>query len=135
MAGLCMQNREQALEWLSRASSSLAQARSGRISDEILFEDLCFNAQQAAEKALKAVCIYLEAEFPKTHSIGFLLEILRERNIVISPEVAEGKVLTEYAVETRYPGAYDPIAEEEYSQALRLAENIVAWAKQQIGPC
>jgi HEPN domain-containing protein len=40
-------------EWLNRARSSLAKTRIR--GDEIYLEDLCFDAQQAAEKAIKAI--------------------------------------------------------------------------------
>ncbi len=43
-------------EWLKRAKSNLALARQAR-SEEIFWEDLCFETQQAADKALKAVLI------------------------------------------------------------------------------
>ncbi|MGB9825381.1 MAG: HEPN domain-containing protein [Desulfofundulus sp.] len=46
--------------WLRRARSNLERARLGRVSEGILYEDLCFDAQQAAEKALKAVLVQLE---------------------------------------------------------------------------
>ena len=42
-------------EWLNRARSNLAMAKN-RIPD-VYMEDLCFAAQQAAEKAVKAVMI------------------------------------------------------------------------------
>jgi len=42
-------------EWLNRARSSLIQAQA--LQPGISFEDLCFNAQQAAEKAIKALLI------------------------------------------------------------------------------
>lgn len=41
--------------WLVRARSILARAGAGRATPDILYEDLCFDPQQAAEKALKAV--------------------------------------------------------------------------------
>ncbi len=41
--------------WLGRAESNLARARLGRQSEDILYEDICFDAQQAAEKALKGL--------------------------------------------------------------------------------
>jgi len=44
-------------EWLNRARSNLAQAKGGGRLTEVYREDLCFNAQQAAEKAIKAVSI------------------------------------------------------------------------------
>jgi HEPN domain-containing protein len=37
-------------------------------------------------------------------------------------------VLTRYAFETRYPGPFEPITAEEYRDAIRLAEAVVAWA-------
>jgi len=42
-------------EWLNRAHSNLTLAKSEGI--DIYLEDLCFNAQQAVEKAIKALLI------------------------------------------------------------------------------
>ena len=47
-------------EWLNRARSNLAKARSTHRTPEIYLEDLCFDAQQAAEKAIKAILIHLD---------------------------------------------------------------------------
>ncbi len=41
-------------EWLARAKGSLALAQQSKV-EEAFWEDQCFLAQQAAEKALKAV--------------------------------------------------------------------------------
>jgi len=38
--------------WLRFAESALAMAKLGRSGTAVLLEDLCFEAQQAAEKAL-----------------------------------------------------------------------------------
>jgi len=43
-------------DWLHRARSDLNLARLSR-PEGVLLEDLCFHAQQAAEKALKAVLV------------------------------------------------------------------------------
>ena len=51
-------------EWLNRARSSLAKAREGAAFPEIYLEDLCFDAQQAAEKAIKALLLHLGVGFP-----------------------------------------------------------------------
>ena len=51
-------------EWLNRARSNLAMAKME--AEGIYLEDLCFNAQQAAEKAIKAVFIKRQIEFPYT---------------------------------------------------------------------
>ena len=37
--------------------------------------------------------------------------------------------LTDYAVVTRYPVNLEPVTEEEYREAVHLAEAVVDWAK------
>jgi hypothetical protein len=39
-----MRNLERANQWLKRAKSDMARARAGRVSPEILYEDLCFDS-------------------------------------------------------------------------------------------
>jgi HEPN domain-containing protein len=54
-------------DWLRYARSDLAMAR--RVTDgEILIESLCFHAQQAVEKALKAVLVRENIRPPRTQS-------------------------------------------------------------------
>jgi HEPN domain-containing protein len=122
-----------AQEWLLRARSNLKLAESGARIKNVLFEDLCFNAQQAAEKALKAVCVYKGLDFPKTHSIVRLLDILETASLAIPKSVKEADILTQYAVETRYPGWVEPVTKKEYVEALALAAKVVFWAEKEIG--
>jgi HEPN domain-containing protein len=125
-----MKDPKQAKEWLKRARSNLARAESGRTSPEVLYEDLCFDAQQAAEKALKALCVAYEIAFPKTHSIDYLIELLEKENIQVPDEVVNAKILTDYAVETRYPGDYEPVDEAEYLEATEIAREVVGWVEE-----
>ena len=62
-------------EWLRRARSSLALASTTPASPEVLYEELCFEAQQAAEKAVKSVlsvnCWFVVAlAIPKSMTTG-----------------------------------------------------------------
>ena len=127
-----MKNKEFVTEWLRRARSNLERARVGQISEEILYEDLCFDCQQSAEKALKALLISLDKEFPWTHSIARLLELVSKAGIEIPAEVERVIDLTDYAVEARYPGEREPISEEEYEEALKLAEAVFDWVSKTI---
>ena len=54
-------------EWINRAYSNLAQAEAGANLPAIYLEDLCFQAQQAVEKALKAVLLAKNVRFSRTH--------------------------------------------------------------------
>ena len=113
-------------EWLNRARSNLAMARN-RVPDAYL-EDLCFEAQQAAEKAIKAVMIARNIEFPYVHNLAFLLSILQEDGENIPNEVRRAARLTPYAVDTRYPGVEQPVSEHEYESAIEIAEAVTRWA-------
>ena len=113
-------------DWLRRARSDLELARVRRNS-RILLEDLCFHAQQAAEKALKAVLVFRSIPFPKTHNIITLLDLLPGG--LSFPEEEGAPILTDYAVLTRYPGDLEPVTEEEYLKALQIAEATVQWAE------
>jgi len=114
-------------DWLRYAYSDLEMARTGR-QPKILFEVLCFHAQQAAEKALKAVLIAKGVAPPKTHNIRTLLDLLPQ-DIIPPTEVEDAASLTDYAVISRYPGDFESVDEEEYKQAVRLAETIVLWVQ------
>jgi HEPN domain-containing protein len=126
-----MKNAERVIDWLKRAKSNLARARIGAISDEILYEDLCFDAQQAVEKALKALCISKGIIFPKTHDIVYLFELL-EQDFVIPEEIRKAALLNEYAVEKRYPGDYGIIQKEDYLLSLELAEKVIIWIENKL---
>jgi len=112
---------------MRRAYSNLSLAKKGRGKD-VMLEDLCFNAQQAAEKALKATCFFQKLDFPKTHSIVRLLDILESNGVVIPETVKSADILTQYAVQTRYPGPVEEITGDEYKEALALAAKVVFWA-------
>lgn len=118
-----------AAEWLRHAESHLIRARVPK-PEGVLWEHLCFDAQQAAEKALKAVLVFRGVEFPPTHDITELLDLLEERREAFPAEfwTAAGP-LTPYAVESRYPGFERSISEEECWQAAEVAGRVVRWAQ------
>ncbi len=113
-------------EWLGRARGSLTRARQ-RLPG-VYLEDLCFDAQQAAEKALKAVLIALRVEFPYTHDLAQLLTLLQTNGVAVSDAIRQVARLSDYARIARYPSARAPVSESEYAAAIELAELAVAWA-------
>jgi HEPN domain-containing protein len=118
-------------EWLLRARADLALARTTLPPDAVL-EDLCYHAQQAGEKALKAVFVQQGWEFKYTHDLEALLADLLRNGIAVPASVRAAIVLTEYAHQTRYPGASEPVTEEEHARAVELATAVVEWASKRI---
>jgi len=96
---------------------------------DIYLEDLCFNAQQAAEKALKGLLLAHGANFPYIHDLGELLRLLEQSGEHIPDRLREASQLTDYAVEARYPGLAEAVDPQEHQEALVLAEEVVGWVE------
>lgn len=112
-------------EWLKRAKSNLEIAKHSKL-ENVCYEDLCFEVQQCAEKALKAIFVFHNTEIPKVHSFHVILGEI-ERYYQIPSDIKEVEELNNYAVITRYPGDYDEITETEYKRALEIAERVYNW--------
>lgn len=95
-------------------------------------EQACFHAQQAAEKAIKAVLVLYGAGFPYTQSLEHLLALAERNGIPLPAAVREAGVLTPYALEVRYPGPWPPASDCELREALRIAGQVVEWARTMI---
>jgi len=115
-------------QWLKRAKSNLAIAKQPR-TDDIYLEDYCFELQQAAEKAIKAVLVAKGIKFRFVHDIAELLTLLKERGVTFPDKIEAAAGLTDYSVEARYPGPFEPVTDDEFSEALEIAESVVEWAE------
>jgi len=119
-------------EWLSHAESDLNLAKLGQADKNILHEQICFHAQQTAEKAIKSVLLFQKIDFPLTHDLEELIDILETTEISLPGFINEIGMLTPYAVETRYPGFWGEITEGDVDEALSLAEKVLNWTKIQL---
>ncbi len=90
-----------------------------------------FHAQQAVEKAVKAVLAARGISFPRTHALGFLIGLIEANGIPAPPELAGADVLEPWAVEFRYETASEPALDR--AAALRLVEEIISWAAGEVG--
>lgn len=116
-------------EWLNRAKSNLAKAKSASELPEVYLDDLCFDAQQAAEKAIKAVLIHLGVRFPYVHDLARLLALVEQVGQQVPQNIKLAAILSDYAVEARYPGLSEPVTRAEYDRAIEIAESTIHWAQ------
>ena len=83
-------------DWLVRANGDLALAKVP-LPEGAFYEDLCFHAQQAAEKAIKAVYVECGLVFRYIHDLDELLSGLERKGVPIPQEVNDVGILTTYA--------------------------------------
>ena len=118
-------------EWLNRARSNLVRAQT--TLPGVYLEDLCFDAHQAAEKAIKAVLIARAVDFPLVHDLARLVTLLGQSGEKIPLAIADATDLTRFAVATRYPSVAEPVTTEEHQRAVVIATAVVRWADGCIG--
>ncbi len=114
-------------EWLNRARSNLQRAR--RTIKGVYLEDLCFDAQQCAEKAIKAVFVHRGLAFPYVHDLAHLLGFLEGNGMKVPKYVKAASFLTGFAVESRYPGLSGPVTTREHPRAVKIAKDVLRWAQ------
>ena len=111
-------------QWISRAQEDIGVARH-LIQDEFPYtRSICFHAQQAAEKFLKAVLVHFQIEFPKTHNIGELLSILSTVDSETASALEETTALNPYGVDIRYPSDFPDVSIKDAHTAIELAEHV-----------
>jgi len=87
---------------------------------------ICFHAQQAVEKFLKAFLVHKNIDFPRTHDVDMLLSLCKPMNADAFD--IELKELTEFGVDVRYPDDFfTPEAEQalEYGAIAMSVKEIV----------
>ncbi len=77
--------------------------------------------------------IFRGIQFPYTHDLRRLLSMLGSAGEKISEQVCKADALTDYAGELRYQVFDEPVSEQDYEDAIAIAESVVAWAEGIVG--
>jgi HEPN domain-containing protein len=115
--------------WLEQAQADLKWTR--HLKAEGAYYLVCFLAQQAAEKALKAFLYAQGEELVVGHSVRQLCQRAAEYDARFQEHLDDWAILDSYYIPTRYPnGLPDDIPARVYNQkaatsALALTEAVV----------
>ena len=117
---------------MAKARSDVHAAAALVDNDQITDAIVGFHAQQAAEKALKAVLSARCVAYEFRHDIAYLCELLEGDGVQLPDEVARADTLTPWAAEFRYE---DPPSDEPFDrgEAVKTASTVTAWAASQLG--
>lgn len=109
-------------DWLRRAEDDRLAAKALLRQKFNDYGVSAFHAQQCAEKAVKAYLVRWQIEFPKTHDMERLREIVAREDEQLAQDLFVADALTPYAVEFRYPGEFEPVSKDAAEEAIALAE-------------
>lgn len=128
-----MADKEELAErFLDLAREDLAAAKALNNAEGVSDSKGGFNAQQAVEKALKAVLAKQGEDFPFTHDIALLIELCDDHGHRLPDDLREADRLTPYAAALRY-GLGNPTAVAS-ADALKWATRAIEWADSQLHP-
>ncbi|MDR1963319.1 MAG: HEPN domain-containing protein [Planctomycetaceae bacterium] len=119
-------------QWFKKAKSDLNVARNTfETMQPKELDIICFHCQQAAEKALKAYLILHDIEPERTHNLEKLCNDCGQYDDSFSEFLEICKIMSQYAVQPRYPDDFLNITETETEQALEYAQSIYdfCWTK------
>lgn len=118
-------NEKSVREWIIKAESDLKIGEDELVTENPATDAICFHMQQCVEKYLKAFLIYHGKEIQKTHILEELvkecIEIERDFQKLFDIKV---QTLTDFAVETRYPGDILFPSVDETKEAVEIAVKV-----------
>ena len=112
--------------WLKYAQEDINTAQNLSAQDGLVPRQACWFAQQSAEKGLKAILIFLQIEFPFSHDLDVLCNLVPD-DWGLKPKHSDLASLTEWAVESRYPGDWPEATVEDADNAVQEAQSL--WQK------
>ena len=119
-------------EWVEKAENDWGSLnREIRVRKNPNYDAACFFAQQCVEKYLKARLVEANIYFKKLHDLTYLLGLVKEVEPLWMTYEQEFRLLTDYAVEFRYPGASADL--EIAKLAQKVCKSFRATARQSLG--
>ena len=113
-----------ARSWFQVANEDILTADQLMQYEDPVLRSVCFHCQQAVEKYIKGLIIYLDGDFSYTHDISRLLDELRKYEKDLILEDLEPDQLTSYAVEARYPEPENSLSIERAREAVSIAHQV-----------
>lgn len=120
-------DRAYAKELIKVARADLNSARRLATLESDRIENVYLLAQQAVEKAIKAVLCSANQSIPFTHDIELLIDrIPKHLPIDFSRELTS---LSEFAAIRRYLAGYERYSSEEVAAVLSEVEKVIIWGE------
>jgi len=114
--------KELTKEWIKKADNDLIICERESLSTPPVYDAICFHAEQAVEKYLKAILQEKEKAIPKTHDLEKIVDLCKEWLPHLEDFVKDMIWLTSFAVEIRYPGI--EAQKEEAFKAFEIAKQV-----------
>jgi HEPN domain-containing protein len=114
---------DEAKRWLRFAQDDLKVAEGATTTGDFAPHIGCFHAQQAGEKAIKAILVFLSISFPFRHDLDGLRNLIPAGWDVVTAHPRLGS-LSQWATLGRYPGNGPEATDQDARDAARQARAV-----------
>jgi HEPN domain-containing protein len=123
---------ELALRWLRKAENDLITARQTLLLVDGPTDTVAFHAQQAVEKALKALLTFKHIEFPRVHDLVRLLDLTSPYASNLEEYRVAFAEMSNYSIQVRYPDEFFGPNRGEVVRSVAIADEVVAMIRKKI---
>lgn len=127
-----MGNRELFKEWMQYADEDQQMAEFA-LEAKGPANQICFHSQQLAEKCLKGFLAFNDSRFEKIHQLDYLLTLCQKLDPTFGEVTESVKFLTDFYIETRYPGDVPQFTLTEARQAYEAAKIVKEFILEKVG--
>lgn len=120
-------------QWIEKAEEDFRTADYLlTLKEDCPLNPVCFHSQQCVEKYIRALLIYCSIQFPKSHDVVELVNLVPENH---RPDLSiyDLAIINRYAVDTRYPGEWEIVTRQEAEESVRIAGDIRLKIRQRLG--
>lgn len=110
--------------WVAKADHDLLNIRNNLVADDVPWDTVCFHAQQAGEKLLKAYLLARGMAPERTHDLVKLLSGCIAFDPSLNDLEPECVILSAYGVLPRYPDDVDDLDESDAMALVAAADQI-----------
>ena len=114
--------------WLSKGDHDLGTAKITYLHIPEYLDTVTFHCQQAVEKYLKAILVYYEIDFQRTHNLIYLLELLAKKIEFEEDRFDKAILLNGFSVQIRYPDKTIFLSNQELETAIAISEEFRSYA-------
>ena len=125
--------RDLVRQWFAKAELDYCAAERLVKDPEPLREIIAFHCQQAVEKYIKAILVYCEIDFQRSHNLIYLLDLLTGKLEISEDRYDKAILLNGFSVQIRYPDKTIYLSNEELATAIEIAQDFRVFAVELIG--
>lgn len=127
-----MDRDKEAERWLEASRSAFNKARAAAGKDGVLYEDVCFDLYQAAERALIAYLTLLRQPLPPVRGLEVMMTHMAMRGLALPEWARDLGKLDRYSAVPKWPWFQMPVGKNDYFEALDLTERLIEWVAEEL---